>query len=536
MEKFSRRDFNRAVGAFLAAGVALPSATLAQGAISRESTLRLVWPFDTSSLDAAGIGVQRSTWAVSLHIYDRLVTYGVQDGPNGTREYDATRIAPELAERWDVSADGKTIRFYLRPTATFHDGSKVTAEDVRWSIARALSVPAAAGIMRIGGVSSADQLSVIDEHTLQVKLPGPNRYSLAVFTIPFAAIINKKLAKAHATDLDPWASEWLKTNAAGGGAYRVTSFVPEQVMLARHDGWTSGSLPAMQQVIFRTVPEATLRAALVERKSADLALEIPPTDFDAVAKRQSAQALAIPMRNHMDFVALNSNAAPFNDVRVRQAIAYALPYEDIFKYVFRARGVPLFGDKDGVQGGTFPQPDEYTTNLDKAKVLLKEAGFEKGLDTSLGYSTAKAAYFDLVSLAIRDNLEKIGVRVTIERLPGAQFDERVAQRKYGMLLENRVAWLSLPDYWMRAFYSGNGTSNLGNYQSAKLQRMLKDLPADASPNEYDARTKEMIDLVLKEVPLIPLRQGAVEVILAKGVSGYTYWFHGLPDARSIRRS
>ncbi|WP_321896943.1 ABC transporter substrate-binding protein [Burkholderia cepacia] len=535
MDNIHRRDFNRALGALLMAGIALPGVTLAQGA-SREATLRVVWPFDTSSLDAAGIGVQRSTWAVSLHVYDRLVTYAVHEGPNGTREYDPNQIAPELAERWEVAEDGRTMTFHLRRDATFHDGTPVTAEDARWSIARALAVPAAAGIMRIGGVSGADQLRVLDEHTFEVKLREPNRYGLAVFTIPFAAIINSKLARARATAQDPWATEWLKTNAAGGGAYQVSSFVPEEVLLNRFERWVSGPLPAMRQVIFRTVPESTLRAALVERRSADLALEIPPTDFDAVAKRGSAQALAIPMRNHMDFVALNSDAAPFNDARVRQAVAWALPYEGIFTYVFRSRGVPLFGGKEGVKGGVFPQADAFTTDLDKAKALLKAAGLQGGFSTSLGYSVAKSAYFDLAALAIRDSLEKIGVHVSIERLPGAQFDERVARRNYGLLLENRVAWLSLPDYWMRAFYTGTGTSNLGNYRSANLQQMLRDLPADAPPDEYAARTREMVDLVLNDVPLVPLRQGAVEVILARGVSGYTYWFHGLPDARSIRRS
>jgi len=536
MENFSRRDFNRAMSALMVASVVQPGVSQAQGAISRESTLRLVWPFDTSSLDASGIGVQRSTWAASLHVYDRLVTYAIKEGANDAREYDPSNIAPELAERWDVSDDGRALRFYLRRNATFHDGSPVTAEDVRWSIARALAVPAAAGIMRVGGITNAEQLRVLDDHTMQVTLPVRNRYSMGVLTIPFAAIINKKRAIAHATARDPWAAEWLKTNAAGGGAYRVASFVPEELVLVRNDTWACGTLPAMRQVILRTVPEATLRAALVERSSADLALEIPPTDFDAVAKRKTAQAVAIPMRNHMDFIALNSNDAPFNDVRVRRAIAYALPYEDIFKYVFRGRGVPLFGNRSEVRGGIFPQPGKFSTDLNKARALLKEAGLERGFSTSLGYSVAKAAYFDLVSLAIRDSLEKIGIQVTIERLPGAQLDERVARRNYGLLLENRVAWLSLPDYWMRAFYTGSGTSNLGNYQSAKLEKMLKDLPADAPADEYDVRTKDMSTLVLDEVPLIPLRQGAVEILLANGVSGYTYWFHGLPDARSIKRA
>jgi peptide/nickel transport system substrate-binding protein len=238
----------------------------------------------------------------------------------------------------------------------------------------------------------------------------------------------------------------------------------------------------------------------------------------------------------MDFMAMNSQAAPFNDERVRQAIACALPYAQIFQGVFRGRGTPLFGGKGEPKPALFPQPTDFTTELDRASALLKEAGHSSGFDINLMYSIGKAAYFDPLSLVVRDALGKIGIRVTIDRLPGAQFDERVAARNFQMLLDNRVAWLSLPDYWFTAFYSGASTSNLGNFDDPKLNQMLKDLPGDASPEVYGEKTREMTSLVLTKVPMIPLRQGAVEFIMAKGLTGYTYWFHGLPDARDLKRA
>jgi peptide/nickel transport system substrate-binding protein len=242
------------------------------------------------------------------------------------------------------------------------------------------------------------------------------------------------------------------------------------------------------------------------------------------------------MPNQMDFMAMNSQAAPFNDERVRQAIACALPYAQIFQGVFRGRGTPLFGGKGELRPALFPQPTDFTTDLDRASALLKEAGHSNGFDINLMYSIGKAAYFDPLSLVVRDALGKIGIRVTIDRLPGAQFDERVAARNFQMLLDNRVAWLSLPDYWFTAFYSGASTSNLGNFDDPKLNQMLKDLPGDASAEVYGEKTREMTRLVLNKVPMIPLRQGAVEFIMAKGLTGYTYWFHGLPDARDLKRA
>ena len=531
----SRRDVFRLM---LASTTALPAMFVGSGqafAQSRETTVRVAWPYDTASLDAVGIGAQRSTWCVSLHVYDRLVTYETTPGPDGTRQYDPAKPKGELAASWDVSRDGTTITFHLRPDARFHDGSPVTAEDVRWSIERSLNVKGAAGVMAVGGLTRADQLKAVDDRAFQVTLPAPNRFAVAVFSIPFAAIINSKLAMQHATEQDPWANDWLKRNAAGGGAYKIEAFRSDQVVLGRNEDWVSGARPAMRQVIFQSVPEAATRGALVERGAADISIEIPPNDFAAIKQRSAARALAIPMRNHMDFIAVNSQMSPFNDVRVRQAIAWALPYQQIFESVFHDRGVPLYGSKSDAEAGVFPQPSAFDFDPDRAKALLNEAGKGDGFETSLLYSAAKAAYFDPLSLVIRDALGKIGIHVNIERLPGAQFDERTTARSAPMVLENRVAWLSLPDYWFAAFYTGTQVSNLGNFASAKLDQMLKGLPGDASAQLYDERTREMSKLVLNEVPIIPLRQGALELVVANGLNGYTYWFHGLPDVRDLSR-
>src|SRR5690348_1450136 len=107
----SRRDFCRSV----LATAAVPASIAAETAFAqtRGNTLRIAWPYDTASLDAVGIGAQRSTWCVSLHIYDRLVSYEAVPGPDGTRQYDPARPKGELAQRWEVSADGKTITFHL---------------------------------------------------------------------------------------------------------------------------------------------------------------------------------------------------------------------------------------------------------------------------------------------------------------------------------------------------------------------------------------------------------------------------------------
>src|SRR6185436_1292532 len=126
---------------FAAAVFVLPLAAGAH-AQNRSETARVVWPFETSSLDPAGAGVQRSTWGVSWHVYDRLVSYALDEPRGKIQQYRLDKPQGDIAERWDVSEDGKTYTFHLRRGAVFHDGSPVTADDARWSLVRAINLPA----------------------------------------------------------------------------------------------------------------------------------------------------------------------------------------------------------------------------------------------------------------------------------------------------------------------------------------------------------------------------------------------------------
>jgi peptide/nickel transport system substrate-binding protein len=523
---------------FIAAVVLLQVALGASSALAqtRSETARVVWPFETSSLDPAGPGVQRSTWGVSWHIYDRLVTFALDEPHNKIQQYRLDKPCGDLAENWDISDDGRIYTFHLRKGAVFHDGSPVTAEDARWSLERAISLPTTRFVLNLGGLTSADQIKVVDETTLTVTLPKPNRYLLLALSTPFAPIINAGQVKPHLTASDPWGGDWLKDNDAGSGAYQVMSFRPDQVVLERNDKWHGSPLPAMRWAVFQTVPEDTTRVALVERHSADVAVGLTPSAIEGVERRGQAQLLLVPMPNQFEFLVMNTKAKPFDDVRVRQAIAYAVPQEEIFRSVFLGRGTRLFGGPEKPQGATFPQPQSFTYDPERARKLLTEAGYPNGLDTTLSLCTCKAEYFENLAVALKDHLGRVGVRVTIDKFPGARFGELQTAKQMPLYLENQVAWLNLPDYWIRIFYRGNTRSNFSGYANPALDPLLAKVDDATSDADYDAAMRQMIEIVNRDVPLLMFRQAALEVVIGKDIGNYAYWFHTLPDVRSMTRN
>jgi peptide/nickel transport system substrate-binding protein len=503
---------------------------------NRNETARVVWPFETSSLDPAGAAVQRSTWGVSWHIYDRLVTFALDKPKGKIQQYRLDQPCGDLAERWDISDDGRIYTFHLRKGAVFHDGLQVTAEDARWSLQRAISLPTTKFVLNLGGLANEDQIKAVDDATLSITLPKPNRYLLLALSTPFAPIINARDVKPHVTANDPWGGDWLKDHDAGSGAYQVMTFRPDQVMLQRNDKWHGSPQPSMRWAVFQTVPEDTTRVALVERHAADVAIGLTPSAIEGVERRGLAQLLLIPMPNQFEFLVMNTQAKPFDDVRVRQAIAYAIPQEEIFRSVFLGRGTRLFGGFEKPESATFPQPQSFAYDPERAHKLLDEAGYPNGLDTTLSLCTCKAEYFENLAVALKDHLERVGIRVTIDKFPGARFGELQTAKQMPLYLENQVAWLNLPDYWIRIFYRGNTRSNFSGYSNPALDPLLAKTDDATSDADYDAAMREMIEIVNRDVPLVMFRQAALEVVIGKDIGNYAYWFHTLPDVRSVTRN
>lgn len=523
----------RSIGAAMAVILALGLLTPVVQAQGRADTVRTVWKYQTPSLDPNGTGLVRSTWGLSFHIYDRLTTFGTVPLDEFTSQFDYDKIRGELAESWKISPDRKSITLRLREDARFHDGRPVTAEDVRWSLERAMTLQTSTNIMKIGSLRDPDQIEVVDEHTVRITVPEPNRYTLLVLATPMAPIMNAELAQEHATDKDPWATEWLKNNTAGSGAYKVESFRSDQVILTRFDDWASGPQPHFTSAIFQTVPDPTTRAALVERGSADVAFDLTPEALETVRRRDDARVLAIPMRNQFEFLALNTQMEPFDDVRVRQAVAYAIPYQEVFDHVFRGRGIPLFDDTDGVDA-TFPQPHGYRFDPEEARSLLAQAGYSEGLETTLSLCTCEP-HHEPVAVALKDRFAEAGIEVQIQKLSSAQFDEYRVANSLPMFLDNMIAWLALPDYWISIAYSGDWRSNAGNFENARIEELLTRVRGDVDNTTYEQTVREMVEIVFRELPLVPLRQAAFEAVVSKDLTNYIYWFHTLPDARFLKR-
>lgn len=522
----------------LAAALVTATAAPVHAQDKRSETLIVANEFGPNMLDIQGVGANRPAYGVSWLAYDRLVSFGRKQMPNGATSYDFNKIAPELAEKWEVAKDGMSITFHLRKNATFHDGSPVTAEDVKWSFERALGMGGFPAFqMKAGSVEKPDQFEVVNTHTFRLKLVRQDKMTLPDLAVPVAAIYNSKLAKQHATAEDPWAATWLKNNTAGGGAYKVASYKPgQEIVYERFDAWKSGPLPKLKRIIQREVPSAGNRRALLTKGDIDITYELPPKDFAEMAQEKgNVRVVSMPVENAMWYLALNTKMQPFDNVKVRQAIAYAIPYDKIMQNGFYGRGAPLYGGAN-VKDAKWPQATPYKTDMAKAKQLMKEAGYENGFESTLSFDLGTATVSEPTVILVQEALAQLGIKVAINKVPGANWRAAITKKDMPMLFNRMGGWLNYPEYFfLWAYHGQNAVFNTPAYQNPALDKLVDAARFEGNPKKYGETVTKFIDIAYTEVPRIPIAQPVMDVAMQKNVKGYTYWFHLQPDYRQLSK-
>ena len=535
-----RRVFLFASSILTATGLLLAAAAPA-AAQSRQETLVVLVENGPNSLDIHGVGTSFRSYVAAWNMYDRLITFGRKTLPDGTLSYDYSKIEPELAESFTAAPDGKSFTFKIRRNAKFHDGSSVTAHDVKWSYDRAVSVGGFPTFqMAAGSLTKPDQFTVVDDYTFRVDLPKPDKLALPDMAVVVPAIFNSKLAKQHATEKDPWAMEWMKTNSAAGGAYKLEKWSPgQETVLVRNDDWKSGPLPKIKRVIMREVPSAGNRRALMERGDADISVDMPQKDSaELVAGKDGKyKVVGVPIENSLKYIGMVTTMKPFDDARVRQAIAYATPFDQIYKTAIYGRGIPMSDGPAGApKDASWPQPFPVSTDLAKAKKLLAEAGYPDGFETTISIDLGDATASEPEAVLLQQSLAQIGIKTTIEKIPGANFRNAMLQKNRPLHIASFGGWLNFPDYYFFWGYHGqNAVFNTMSYKNEKMDALIDAARYEADPAKYKQDVMGFIKMSMDEMPRVPLYQQILDVGMQKNIKGYTYWFHRQLDVRQIEK-
>ncbi len=399
---FPRTGRNRVVRAAAATSLALIVMTAAAcssgGGSDGErdvSTLIVGIPGTPQGVDLdRQVGPQ--TWTMAAQVYDLGAEWKRIPYPfESTGGVDNSKVAgftypdvqgggqdPMLIESCETEDGGRTATYHLRQGVISGYGNEFNSEDVLYRVERAIANQGIGAFMaNAANAGELSQWSAVDKYTVRITSETPMPLICDINTNMYWVFLDSTEVKKHATDEDPWANEWVSTHGGGYGAYTIEEWTAGQqvVMKANPDYW--GGEPEISRIIFRVVPEAANRVALLERGELHLAEGLAPENIVNLNGKPNVSVAAV-RSNQGIYGVMNNTTPPFDDARVRQAVNLALPREAIVDNVYRGMAVPWQGVVPSLYPG-YEEVHDYDTDLDAARKLLADAGYADGFETTL---------------------------------------------------------------------------------------------------------------------------------------------------------
>ncbi len=455
---------------------------------------------------------------------------------------DLTKIVPGLAESWEISEDGLTYTFKLNPAAKFASGNAVTAEDVRFSWTRLKNLKGGpSSYYNDSGIASVE---AVDASTVKVTLSAPYPAFLSVVTAPAMSILDSAVVKAQGgtdaedADASDKAKDWLDQNSAGSGPFILTKWTPntEIVMVRNENYWRTK--PALTGIVLRDTNDASSALQLVSRGDADVAQGI---DADTVKTAENNPALKVNLGQSLNLLYLAISPSdffnlPIKDVKVRQAMAYAIDYDGIIALAGGLADRPAAMLPLGVLGSD--PSKRYTRDLDKAKALLKEAGVESGFEItlSIGQGSTAGVPREVLAAKLQADLAEVGIKVNINQQTSPNFLTAFRAKELPMVIS---AWT--PDYLDPTMWS----DYFSKPNSGVSARIRMDIPAIAEiaakagierdPAKRAEYYAEYQAAHVEAAVFIPLLQEKYADILRVEVEGYVFHPVYFIDFSGIRK-
>lgn len=438
---------------------------------------------DATGLDPHFITDIPSANVVHGKVYETLVAFDKD-----------RKIVPLLATEWN-QVDDLTWDFTLREGVKFHDGTPFNAEAVKLTLERLLDP--ATGSPQKDKLGMISEVIVKDETHVTLKLSEPYAPLLSILASNEGSILSPKSITET--------PDQLATTPVGTGPFVFGSWKSgQQITLNKNnDYW--GEKVKVDSVEFKVVPEDATRLAMVESGEAHISDQVPVTEIDRIENSDSlnlfrTDGLAV------EYVGFNTTQAPFDDVKVRQAVSYAVERQAIIDGVYNNIGTLANVAMSPKVFGYSKDVEAYPYDVNKAKSLLKEAGHEKGIKATLLTSDRK----ERINMAevIQSQLKGIGVEVEIQVMEYGSYIEQVDSGKHQMFIGGWGNATGDGDYNQYNLFHSASVGSPGNhfyYQNPEVDKLIEQGRVEVDPNKREEIYKQAMQIEMDDAVYIPIR-------------------------------
>lgn len=503
------------------------SAASSPGGNSSSDTLTVVTP-DTDVVWAldngfGGLEAEANTQATLLRKpYEKSAT-------GNALQQNVYKFEPYLASGYTISNHGLTYTFHLRD-AVSAAGNHLTAEDVLWSYERKFhtSTSVSPGVSAPEITDPGKQFKIINTHTISITITqaGYGVTLLALLSDLTSQIYDATLLKKHVTKSDPYAVKWSATHPNYGfGPYGVKNYQSGvSVLLTANPHWILGA-PKIKNILMKIIPDAGTRANAVKGGEADLAEDVQPSDLVTLAKGAGTKIATVDDPNAFMEMPLLANKAPFDNTAVRQAMGWAVPYQEIIQNVYKGLAVRkgpgfLLTNTPGYDGsGLTP----FAYNPAKAKRMLAAAGYPHGVSFTLDVSTAEPD-MEQAAVQIQTYAKRAGFNITIDQVPAAAFATGRTNKTFQAFLLRDYAITLTPGYELLVYTAPDGGNNLAAWYNKSFYASLA--KANAATNPLSAQAGKLWNaaerIYINDAPILFIAQIQPDVAMRSDVDGFAW--------------
>ena len=434
-------------------------------------------------------------------------------------------VVPDLAESWDISADGRVYTFRIRPDAVFHDGKPVTAEDVRWSLERVtdplteapnvdqylgdivgVDAKLAGDVLEISGVQ------VINGHTIEITIDASKSFFLAKMTYPTAFVLDRENIEANPKN-------WFR-KPNGTGPFKMTEYkVGETLILSRHDAYHLGSAKVAEVEMILSGGTSML---MYENDEIDIA-GVGLADLDRLLEPShslNAELTRAAPSFSVQYIGLNVNEPPLDDVKVRQALNLAIDKREIATIVLGDQVVPAKGILPPGFPGFSESVSGYKFDPIKAKQLLLESKYGNDLDnlppitiTTPGSFGANVSLDMEVVLAMWE--KNLGITTEFQQTEFATFLKDLNKRRFQMFDIGWIADYPDPENFLDILFYSDSSNNHTNYNNPEVDALLEKARVETDETLRFSIYNEVEQTILDDAPWIPLWYSGERYLLVK---------------------
>jgi ABC-type transport system substrate-binding protein len=434
-------------------------------------------------------------------------------------------VVPDLAEGWDISDNGRVYTFRIRPDAVFHDGKPVTAEDVRWSLERAtdpltespnvdqylgdivgVDTKLAGDALEISGVR------VINERTIEITIDQPKSFFLAKLTYPTAFVLDQLNIEANPKN-------WFR-KPNGTGPFKMTEYkVGETLILSRHDGYHLGAAKLAKVELILSGGTSML---MYENDEIDIA-GVGLADIDRLSDPShslNAELVTAAPSFSVQYIGLNVNEPPLDDVKVRQALNLAIDKREIATIVLGDQVVPATGILPPGFPGFSESVSGYEFDPVKAKRLLEESKYGDDLEnlppitiTTPGSFGANVSLDMEVVLAMWE--KNLGIKTEFQQTEFATFLKDLNKRRFQMFDIGWIADYPDPENFLDILFYSDSSNNHTNYNNPVVDALLEKARVETDETLRFSIYNEVEQTILDDAPWIPLWYSGERYLLVK---------------------